>query len=172
MHETLVGFVEAVAEHEGWLLTGAIVAVAAWLASIFRRVKNLALRVREAASQPFEGPSVPRATFLESWYLLEKIVSEAAQRTGCQVTSPGRCAAELHRHGIITEDHLRVHDKLRRCADQLLHGDRSLVTGDETRRMVMAALDLTREVYSRSLVATQTPPSPVPRTSGVQFEAE
>jgi hypothetical protein len=145
------GFFGVIAEHEGWVLTGMGMAAAAWIASVWRRARAAARRAWPGG-RASEGPAVPAATFLESWSMLERVVAEAAQRTGCQASAPEHAAA-LHRNGVISAEQLRSHERLRVCAESLRHGTGVPVPPHEIRELVLDALDLTRDVYNRSVVA-------------------
>jgi hypothetical protein len=151
MNDAVSGFIGVLAEHEGWVLTGVGVAAAAWIASVWRRARAVA-RKAWPGGRSADGPAVPVATFLESWSMLERVVSEAAQRTGCDAPAPDR-ATELHRNGIITEEQLQSHERLKRCADRLRSQANPPVSPREIRELVMDTLDLTRDVYHRSILA-------------------
>jgi len=118
-----------------------------------RWLKRMVPRLGSGSGTSYEGPSVPRATLLECWHLLERIVTEAAQRAGWDETDDSAAVRHLHEQGIMTAQQMEAYERLRRYTDRLKHETGLAASPMEVREAVKEALDLTREVHRRSVEA-------------------
>jgi len=131
----------------GMAATGATGLVTGW----FRRLVGRS--VSRGSRFSYEGPSVPRGTLMECWHLLERIVAEAAQRAGWDVTNNADPAQHLHEQGIMTARQIEAYERLRGYTDRLKLETGLAVPPEDVREAVKETLDLTREVHRRSVEA-------------------